>query len=196
MKFKYLTIICFIFSLQYTFAQGYDCGWYGTKNVEQRNKIFPFNKAKRVLLISYPFGFDLPVENDTLYTKTIVKKWDKQLESFEGRYTIKEEVEINEAWVNMLSHTLINYTVKKYPTEEYGIPGDLCSYQPRNSILFLDESNSVICCLEICFTCGHCYMKPDPDGINKFANIHECQDRFDELLFIFKKKGVTYGTQQ
>ncbi|MFC4739939.1 hypothetical protein ACFO3U_08025 [Flavobacterium ponti] len=31
-----------------------ECGFFGTKTIEERNSIFPFSEAEKVLLISYP----------------------------------------------------------------------------------------------------------------------------------------------
>ena len=54
-----------------------DCGFFGTKTVEQRNSIFPFSEAKKVLLISYlnpeAFGFkkgdSISFTNEGFYIK-------------------------------------------------------------------------------------------------------------------------------
>ena len=139
--------------------------------------MFPFNKAKKVLLISYlpniPAALQVGDTTNTEAKNHVIKKWNIHLEDFNKRYLVMEEVKLNEAWVNMLSHTLVNYTLKKYPGESYKVRNSGC-YEPRNSILYLDENDTVICCLEICFTCHVSIMIPDPDDLNKYADVENC----------------------
>jgi len=201
MKFKLYFVICFVLNLTNSYAQeyeDYDCGWYGTKTVAKRNKLFPFNEARKILLLSYLPKFYEVLKGadttDTELTNHVIKEWDIKLEDFKVRYLIKEEIELNEAWKNQLSHVLVNYKPKKDPGESYVVTTAGC-YNPRNAILFLNSNNTVICCLEICFECRGSVMEPDPNGFNKYVDIEECHPRLNELLFIFRKNGIIYGVE-
>ena len=203
MKFKFYLVICFVLSLC-CYAQDYDCGWYGTKTVAQRNKLFPFNKAGKILLISYPEPLLFnDVNTDTLSLKSaevflkghiINKRIFKDKKSHNKNYFTLQEAELNEGWKNQLSHILVNYIPKKNPGGFY-IASFASCYNPRNAILFLDEEDNIICCFEICFECERSVMIPDPDKLNEYADIEKCHLRLDELSFIFRKNAITYGIE-
>ncbi|MFP9099356.1 hypothetical protein ACLI09_09900 [Flavobacterium sp. RHBU_24] len=53
-----LLYLLFFFSLS-SIAQQQDCGWYDTMKPEERMKQFPFNKARRITLVSYPGAMSL-----------------------------------------------------------------------------------------------------------------------------------------
>lgn len=179
-----------------------DCGWYGNKTVAERNAMFPFNKAKKVVLISYPYllGMD-PVEEDTInalpeYNTIKEVRFRIGKQKRETIYFVKEEVVLAQDWINMLSHVLVNYTLKELPKNGYIIEHTMC-YSPRNSILFYDENDTIICCYEICFECSNTAMWPDTNGLNEYADASDCKyARLDELKFIFRKNGITYGLDE
>ena len=49
-----LLILCLHYISYSQDKSNVECGFFGTKTVEERNSIFPFSEAKKVLLISYP----------------------------------------------------------------------------------------------------------------------------------------------
>jgi hypothetical protein len=188
----------FIIGLQHICAQEYDCGWYGKKTVAERNKLFPFNKAKKVVLVSYPdlYGI-IPVEGDTLTEMqeyNAIKKVKFQISNSKNQtiYLIKEEIQLNDGWVNQLSHLLVNYTIKGDRSGGYSTT--LC-YQPRNSVLFYDENDIIISCYEICFECSRVSMWPNPNGVESNFVASSCPNFLEELKTIFKKNGITYGIE-
>ncbi|MES2485214.1 MAG: hypothetical protein V4581_04595 [Bacteroidota bacterium] len=149
-----------------------DCGWYGNKTVAERNAMFPFNKAKKVVLVSYPSDMELnQAKADTVHDTAIKKVTFKMDEYRERAYLIKEEVVLSEAWVNQLSHVLVNYTLEKRKPGQLLLLEEIKCYYPRNSILFYDENDILLCCYEICFHCFGTKMYPDPDDVNGYAEI-------------------------
>jgi len=175
-----------------------DCGWYGTKTVAERNAMFPFNKAKKVVLVSYPDRMDtLARAGDKRPLTERMQILDtinfKRGEFRECTYYIIERAELNQGWINFFSHLLVNYTVKQEPQDGYGAA--LC-YQPRNSILFYDENGSIICCYEICFECGHGGIWPDPDKLYNSYVVNNCAEPYKQLKFIFSENGITYGIDE
>lgn len=201
MKNYILIFICLISSAG--FSQEAKCGYYGKKTVAERNKMFPFNKTKRVVLIAYPnHNLSLPEYElaDTLTVdeaKTIdpdvIKKYVVQPEGSKRArvYFVTEEKELGTAAKNELSNILCNYTMDRKVDEFSGV-GNMC-YFPRNSALFLDENDAVICCFEICFECDNTALWPDADELNIYARATACDGRFEELKKLFRKNGIVYG---
>lgn len=185
-----------------SFAQTYKCGWYGKKTIEERNKIFPFNKAKKVMLIAYSnheLGSEeedsFSVDNARTVNPKIINKY-----SIQGRYRTKvyfstEEKILSKESIDELSNILVNYTLKRIPRGDYAVTITNC-YTPRNSILFFDESNTIIACLEICFECGQMYLNPDTNNINAYSQMDECTEKLNIIKNLFRKNEITYGTDR
>ena len=108
-------------------------------------------------------------------------------------YFSLEEKELSQNGINELSHILYNYIIKPGDVNKEMLSMSTICYTPRNSILFFDESNKIICCYEICFECRGSGMWPDPEGINDIAQVENCLNRYDIIKDFFKKQGITYG---
>lgn len=203
--FRLLFFVVFILFFQTSYAQKYDCGWYGKKTVEERNKIFPFNKAKKILLIAYS-NHEMRIDKNRELIKMdklsldearsidskIINKYEIKTEYGSRIYFSIEETELTEKWRNELSNIFINYKLKKIPKGAYTVSTTGC-YTPRNSILFYDENDSIFCCYEVCFECGGSLMYPDPNDLNKYSNVEECYDRLYIIKDFFKNNGIIYG---
>lgn len=193
-------LVIFFFTLllyQNTFAQEYKCGWYGKKTIEERNKIFPFNKTKKIMLVSYLGTSDGLLKKgdkrDFDQANGIIKTQNIRLEGMEFSYKVKEEVLLDEKEVNDLSDILVNYTLKEKPKGTL-LLSEMTCYEPRNSVLFLDENDIVISNFEICFECFKTRMYPDSE-INAYSQIEECFSRFKLLKDFFSENGIKYGIE-
>jgi hypothetical protein len=193
---KLLLLIC-LFTFQNTFSQKYNCGWYGKKTVAERNKVFPFNRAKKVVLISYLGEVDGYLKKgdtkDFNEANGIIKTENITIGNHKVSYKVREEIVIGRKSIDELSNIMVNYTLKHKPKGMLLISEAAC-YTPRNSILFLDEKDEVICNFEICFECFRTSMYPDSD-INNYSQIEECYPRFELLKDFFRKNGVKYGLE-
>jgi hypothetical protein len=190
--FLFALIICFSCNNQRYYErlerQGkIKCGWYGKMKTPERNKIFPFNQASKVLLISYPdyevyeysfvkksIGYDsiltpwgekwLPTTNPQKYV--IEKEKVKirypildTLKLFDRIYSAYEMVELNQNQIDSLSNIMLNYTTNRKTGLE--IRTVSCCYLPRNAIVFFDKKGVPILNYEICFECGRVQIYPD-----------------------------------
>jgi hypothetical protein len=195
---KVFCIIMLLAGCMASFAQGAkpDCGWYGTKTVAQRNMLFPFNVAKKVVLVSYPDLSSYSSSAENAEAEFVGKKLSFTIDGYnEHMYLLNEEVVLNEGWTNQLSHVLVNFTLNEIPQPLIVANSSCC--QPRNAILFYDDTGTIICCYEICFTCAATVMMPDPEGLNGYANAEDCTfKRLDELKTIFRNNGITYGIDE
>lgn len=191
--------VLFLFLLAGIFAvqaqNGADCGMYGKKTVAQRNKLFPFNKATKVLLISYG-NYELLPEDDTVARPVGINKWVVKREGYNDRvYNTIEEVELAGSDLNRLSDILVNFTLKDKNAENLLSSVNLC-YFPRNSVLFLNSEGEVICNYELCFECDRFVLSPDPQNLTQFDDVHGCIDKLYLVKEIFKKNGIKYGLDE
>lgn len=188
-------------------AQKIECGWYGKKSIAERDKMFPFSEAKKVLLISFisTDGSDILVLDDDTRVpldNTNIDKYDvKYLKSFtvyQGKaikkYFAREIVEIDKNQIDVISNLLFNYKIKN-PRKIKGGTQINC-YSPRNAILFLDENEKVISHLEVCFECMQAYFFPDLFNINQLVNQGNCYDRMDLLRAFFENNGIKRGVEK
>lgn len=173
--------------MQSGYAQKQDYGWFGTMKPAERMKQFPFNKAKKIVLVSYPGGVDLPKKGspETPFIKTLALNFEGE----EKRYNVLEEKEISGNDVDSLSNLLINYTIRK--GYKSNIFSDKNCYMPRNGVVFYDETGKVICFLEICFECMQSYISPAVGKINELNHIPDCRnERILYLKEIFRRNGI------
>lgn len=191
-----LIIFSLFLSVQFTNAQSdLECGYYGKKTVHERNTFFPFNKAKKVTLISYVNSVG-KLQEEIRDTAALMKKFDviKELRfSLHERsflYLIKEEFSLDQDEIDRLSNILLNYTLKKNRRTKGCPVGTLCSYYPHNAVLFYDENDIVICCYELCFDCENSLMLPPTVQFEKSACCSEA--RISEVKRLFIDKGIKY----
>ncbi len=176
-------------------AQEIECGWYGKKSIVERDKMFPFSEAKKVLLISFPTQREIYQEklsNENKYK--ILKSFSLDRDTIPTVYEATEIVEIQKNEIDKLSNLLFNFKIKKLP-KRYSLTFINC-YQPRNAILFFDENDVIISSLEICFQCLQAYLSPDEYEINKLVNIESCSERMNFLKDLFKSNGIKYGIEE
>lgn len=196
--------LLFIFCSNFIFSQQEDkleCGWYGNKTVEERNHIFPFNTAKKVVYISFygtELGFDEYLDEnfnliktdsllDIYLTKLSVKIFHV---SNNKKYYAKELVELKTDQIDNLSNLIFNFKIK-YESKIHILYGSSC-YTPRNAILFLDEDEKVIAHTEICFEC-YKYKSDWSDAFDSLVGVEACDDVFKILKHFFKNTGIKYG---
>jgi hypothetical protein len=181
-------------------------GWYGKMKVEERRKLFPFNEAKKVLLISFP-----DYENSGLQLEdSIVTPWGEKLppvgfvyskptkitkpvlqtiKAYYKQYSVYEIIELNQQQIDSLSHLAFNYKLQRVP--EFTIGGCGCNcYKPRNAILFFDKNGQIILDFEICFQCSQHKFFPS----DKSFNAPDIQSINSNLFKdFFKQCNVHYG---
>jgi hypothetical protein len=156
--------------------ENYKCVFRNTYSQKQRSQFYPFNKASKVLLISY---------NDTIAIQNTTPVENKKLDLTK----IRETIVLSRAQVDSLTSILYNVGVK---SSDYwfqmGDPGRKC-YNPRNSIIFLDEKQRAFEYIEICFECHQ-----DRLSSRKIKNWTLCESKFGLLQDYFLWTGIKIGT--
>lgn len=132
------------------------CYRNGNLSLGERSGMYPFNKAKKVILIAFDEASGAtPVVNgrlDSGQTKAIKILDQKQ--------------------VNALTDLIFNYNYsKKNQLKVHTEPG---CYIPRNAILFTDEQERIFAYIEICFECYQ--YKSSEEQVNLGA---PCEDKLN-----------------
>lgn len=170
-----------------------DCGFFGTKTVEQRNSIFPFSEAEKVLLISYPNAEAYHLKRkDSVGLSEYGYKIEKEFifhESLKVKlYDATKVVELKSKTINELSNLMFNYDYKIKANDTLLTISVVDCYTPRNAIIFLDKNEKVISVLEICFECIQYYLFPTSKEFKDVLGL-EC----DKRLGYFRKIFDDYG---
>jgi hypothetical protein len=165
-----------------------ECGWFGTMNVEERRKTFPFNEAAKVLLISYgDYEVTILERDPKLPDNEIKTPILKTFKAFNSVYSAYEIVELNQQQLDSLSHFAFNYKSKM--VEGIFTTALRACYTPRNSILFFDKNEKIILNIEMCFECKRIYFTPAQPS---YAFDARCQD-LSLFRAFFKQCNVHYG---
>ncbi|WP_158544281.1 hypothetical protein [Pedobacter miscanthi] len=148
-------------------------------STEQRNKQYPFNKAKRIELISFTdtasdFTIALPVKHYRL-----------------ERSKIRDQKVLDTAQVNALTDIWFNIGRTPINNLKYISISRSGCYEPRNGIVFIDEKNRVFEYVEICFACkGNRYSS------KRIKPWDDCEQKYMILRDYFAKQGVKFGVEE
>lgn len=203
------TVITFLILLTINIAfsqrkSNLECGFFGTKTIEQRNNLFPFSKAKKVVMISYPNEDGFVIMNDDGTTRIskndsldLAKFGFKIEKEFKFQYNdtlpikvfdVTKIVGLNTNEINDLSNLMFNFNYKVINKKKPIESSITKCYTPRNAFIFLDEKQNVISVLEICFECRQYYLYPESEN---FGNVlgKRCDITLDYFKRIFLEKG-------
>lgn len=195
--------LLFLFCSQFVFSQDdkVECGWYGKKTVAERNQMFPFNTAKKVIYISFygtEFGLNeyLDDQGKLIRTDSLLQihlsKISLKTFSLKNneKYFAKEFVELNTDQINNLSNLAFNFKIDSKSKVEmmysYGC------YMPRNAILFLDSDDKVFAHTEICFECKKYYSDWN-DTFDSLVGVSPCDEVHVLLKALFEESRIKYG---
>jgi hypothetical protein len=143
-------------------------------SASQRLKLFPFNKARKIQLVSFQ-----ETDSNTIEGELPVKN------GFVDYSLLKEVVTLIPSQVDSLTELLFNYG---YKGVFYVDIQNLC-YQPRNAIVFVDNHNRGFAFIELCFECEN--YQTSSKGI-KTGDF--CVQKYTLLKDFFLKQGIFYGT--
>lgn len=137
----------------------------------QRLKIYPFNKAKEIKLISFKADDFIPVKNKNIdYSR------------------VNESQLLNPGQTDELTNILHNVGYDPNFKVKYRITNLYKCYEPRNGILFLNSEGKAFEFIEICFECHG-----TRSSSNKVKEGIFCNQKFSLLKDFFKNTGIKYG---
>lgn len=148
-------------------------------SVVERNKQYPFSKAKRIELISFAdtasdFTIPLPVKNGQL-----------------DQAKIQDQRVLNAGQINGLTDILFNIGRTPVPNLKYSLSVGATCYDPRNGILFIDSNDRVFEYIEICFGC-----QKNRYSSRRIKPWDDCDQKYDILRQFFADQGVKFGTTE
>jgi len=152
-----------------------ECGPNKNYSIKERLKFYPFNKAEKVVLISFD-------ETGEYFNITPVAQ-HKTIDSL-----IKETVTLKSEKIEELTHLLYNIGYQN-PKAKLHIVSHASCYNPRNAILFMNKYNKVIDYISICFQCNRHELSS-----RKIKDINYCLDKYSLLANFFKSSGIKIGT--
>ena len=189
---KYLLLPCFIFFTSFTQGQkiklslkppgpntyskaelaqekkNHNCVHKSKISFSSICKKYPYSQTSEIQLVSFGER-NLPMLNDSIaYSK------------------LKEVKILTFRQIDTLTDILYNIGFGGLTL----IEEEMNCYNPRNAILFLNNSGKVIAFLELCFEC---------EGFRASSeNIYfgdKCNQKYPKLKRLFRNSGVTYGTE-
>ena len=180
-------------------------GLYGKKTVKERRATFPFNEAKKVLLISFPDP-NMHVENDSgerlkVDSLNLIRWKYKFIKSFElpeskRKYFATEIVDLSQNQIDNLSQILLNYKFKKNKLSNLTLTPT--SSYPKNAILFLNSNNKVFSYIQFCSE-GYQFSQMPNETIpyfNVFSYYRESWKMIDLIRDFFKSNGIKEGFEE
>lgn len=185
----------------------------------QRRKMFPFDKAQKVLFIAFrnkelfknSYKFDtqvmdtsrtldgqlviLPrlVKDDGYEKKEIIKTWgffDRDTVHAFGILPGYNAIESIELSSSQVD-TLSNLLLNYRLNKSPLTSYRAGCYTPRNAILFLNEKNQIIAFIEICFECYQMKFSYSTDS-EQLLESH-CGSRIFAINAFFSRTGIKYG---
>ncbi|WP_342647803.1 hypothetical protein [Mucilaginibacter sp. CSA2-8R] len=152
-----------------------ECLFANRYTKSQRLQMYPFNKASKVMLISFKEDAPFPIKRGPVRNEAFLEKCT-----------------LNQYQVDSLTSLLynLNYTPVKDLNMIVADPGANC-YEPRNGILFLNKANKVFGYIEICFGCQRRFKSPGRINDGKY-----CAGKYELLDKFFYDAGIKYGTSE
>ncbi|HEX8575417.1 MAG TPA: hypothetical protein VF677_03905 [Flavobacterium sp.] len=161
--------------------------------LDKRLKKFPFKNATKIEIISFNLETDEPIEVSILVSKdSIFKNNSKKENSVFVRLStlvaqrnlegVNQRKILTLNAIDNLTDILYN-TCSKYNSYSYDKNG---CYNPRNAILFYNDSGEIYEYLEICFECNQMFAEPKKiPGLQDYCNV-----AYTDLEAFFSKNGI------
>lgn len=174
-----------------------DCVITNNYTIAQRLQRYPFNKAAKIVVISYPGnvpdanpGIELsngqapPPPLDYHYKGLFVENGDLDL------CDINEMQELNQGQINRLTSIIYNIAYKKTPKfgKRQPDPGCKCFYAPEVAILFYNQNGKIFDYMEFDFRLEEFTSKSDRLRIGP-----GCNQKLDFFRRWFKSIGIHHG---
>ncbi len=149
--------------------KNHNCTHKTYTSFSKRLKNYPFNKVAQIKLVSFE-GFQIPKIGDSICMGKM-----SEIKTL----TLLQIDSLTDLFYNVgFGGTIL-------------LIKDIQCYDPRNAILFLDNTGNTFAYIEICFGCQHTLMSDDRIDIGDI-----CDQKFDMIRKIFSNAGINYGTEK
>jgi hypothetical protein len=155
-------------------AKNHKCAYIGKYTDTERQAMYPYNLASKVLLVSFD-----TLEADA-YTHIL-----PMLNSEVNLSALKENVALNKTGIDSLTDIIFNlgYSGKILLLENTGC------YDPHNAILFTDDDGKIFEYMEICFGCDRIRVSSE-----RLEFGEPCDGKYEAIREFFKSKDIKIGT--
>lgn len=150
-----------------------ECFFINKYTKTERLRLYPFNKAKRVELISFKEDGYIPVKNKVI-----------------NKQRVLEKAVLDSQQTDSLTSLLYNVGFTPIAGIRPWGTGHKC-YEPRNGILFIDAAGKVFEYIEICFVC-----EGRRKSSERFNDGQYCYTKYDLLRNFFSSAGIKYGIEE
>ncbi|HVW12808.1 MAG TPA: hypothetical protein VHB54_03250 [Mucilaginibacter sp.] len=168
-----------------------DCVFTHQYTIAQRLRKYPFNKAAKILAISYDGSaepnVDINIGDDT--TKEVKRKphgliFHSDTLDMSNLFEIKQ---LTPEEINRLTNIVFNTRVRipNYNPD----PGTKC-FEPRNALVFYNKEGKVFDYIEVCFEC----MNYESKSNKLFLTSAYCNQQFDLIKKFLTDIGIKFGT--
>jgi hypothetical protein len=180
-----------------------DCMFKHNYTSEKRKNFFPFNKTKKIVLISFEHQEprdDYIITDTSRNAKELAQVVNQdqdepprsiiEMQHVYSQIT-KERRTLSPSGIDKLTNILYNFgykSTKSYKGLQIAETGYNC-YNPRNAILFLDDHDLLIAYIEICFECHQRRVSSEKIKLGEF-----CNQKYDMLRKFFNASDITFGT--
>jgi hypothetical protein len=158
----------------------YECLYIDSLNPKERLEIYPFNKASRIEIISYPSVRVYAPDSSYIEPGGI-----PMLNSKIDFTKIQERIVLPKNLVDTLTNILYNYRSKTQIIEHL-----TCDCPCTNAILFFNKKDKCFAYLGLCFGGPDFFAYPDEIKVNTGDF---CIGKYELLMAFFKKTGIKYG---
>lgn len=181
-----------------------DCVYRDTYASAQRLRFYPFNRAVKVIFVSFYGPLPNMMRTDTVPSTyrpilgyklpgfdTVGKLKDPFDDNKVNYSAFMEQVTLTKSQINKLTDIFYNVNIRATPLPpgmlEIADPGSKC-YNPRNAILFVDAKGNTFAYIEICFECERVELFP-----KKIKMWEWCDDKWALIRNNFASVGIKWG---
>ncbi len=163
------------------------CAFYNDYSLEQRMKIMPFRRARKIELVSFEDEIlDTLIESSPFKTsRGEIPKKDKKID----RSQLIDMIQLSPVQTDSLTNILFNYD---YGRARYGIYTESRSgcYSPRHALLFYrkESDKEPFAYFEVCLECREVKTFPKQYKLGSF-----CDGKYAMLREFFRQTGIKYG---
>ncbi|HEX3384571.1 MAG TPA: hypothetical protein VHS53_05255 [Mucilaginibacter sp.] len=165
-----------------------DCVFTHKYAIDQRLKKYPFNKAAKILAVSFDGTPEADI--DIKIGDTVPKRKPHGLIFQNDTLDLSNLFEIKELTseeINRLTNIMFNTKVKV--PNNYADLGYTC-FSPRNALVFYDKDGKVYDYIQICFECRNYESKSQ----KLYLSTSGCNQDFDLIKKFLISVGLKFGT--
>jgi len=172
------------------------CSCARRKGAATALRVYPFNKAVQVQLVSFETGRDLPPDTTSEGFLILKPPGMDSLPRVNGSVCLSAMHEVKVltyGQADILADIIFNYDFAKDPAFDNGTRiGSIKCHDPHNAILFVDDAGKVFEYMSVCFECGSLRASFAGWPYDDFM----CRQKMSMIKKVFEKAGIQLGVTE